>query len=167
MKDVKTYEKYKDDLYLAVAFAAIGFIVSMKLVIVSLNLLTPIEGLAFYYTVIFIVITVLGYLGLTIHNLKIKKPIQSLGIIMIVFSFFILFDFTSGLVAYYTTGSVHGVPNIYMGSEDGATFSLFYNYVSQNIQVDRILTFIVTPFALTFIGSLLAGRNRPELGVLS
>ena len=75
-------------------------------------------------------------------------------------SFFIIFDWESEYINIVARGEFDNrkVSKIYLQSEDGATFDFFYR-LTNNVELSRILTFIVTPIVLTFVGSMLIERK--------
>lgn len=160
----------KNTIKILIIALVIGFIVQYPLIIQMLNTLNPFEGLLVYYTILFIGITILTKSGLTYHNVKLDKPIQTLGILMIIFAIFIWFDWTSAWVSYNTTGSISHVPNIYQGSEDGATYYLWSQITGTTTQVQlqlaSYLTYILTPIVLIFIGRKLINNKRVSVSVI-
>ena len=104
-------------------------------------------------------------LDLIVHGTKFDTNLQVLGVMLIIFSFFIIFDWESCYVddvVYDKKKSeiVCGkVSNIYLGSEDGAVYYLMVKLTNGNIALSRILTFVVVPFILTFLGILLIQRK--------
>jgi hypothetical protein len=165
------YEKY---LALAVIFAVLGFLLTEALFISWLNSLTDLEGFAFYEALILIFIYALSFIGLTIHNKKVTGIRQAVGLWLIVFAFFILVDWTScgiGIVTQtgtWTNPTITSqsctsiVPSIYTQSEDGVVWN-FWAMIVNSTYLDRLLTYVITPFALVLVGGLLAKGRKPEL----
>jgi hypothetical protein len=144
------------ELYLAVAFAIIGFILSLREIILFLNSLNPLEGLAVYYIILYASLYFLSRLGLTIFGIKIDKPLQVLGLGLITFAFFILVNWENAYVYITVNGGLDDVPQLYFASEDGAIWFLWYNVVGiKNVEIARLLTFVLTPFLLALGGGFL------------
>lgn len=157
-------KKIQNALYLSIIFAFIGYIFSTELWIRYIDSLSSLTGLIIYYIIIYITIFILSKIGLVIGHSKIYNYYHTLGIIFIIFSFFIIFDWESKYINFVSKGEYdeNKISNIYLQSEDGAVFDFFYR-VTNNIKLSRILTFIITPFILTFIGSLLI-EEKVKLG---
>jgi hypothetical protein len=144
------------EVILAVTFAVIGFFTSIRPWILFLNSLNPIEGLVVYYIILYSSLYVLSRLGLTVFGLKIDKPLQILGLAVITFAFFILVDWTSAYVQITVTGSVGNISNVYLSSEDGATFYLWYDVLGiKTLEIARLLTYVLTPGLLALLGGFL------------
>lgn len=154
-----SYKRFRDDIILGLILAALGFIFATRPFILFMNGLNPLENLVVYYTILFVGLLALAKLGLIIHNVKISKPVQSLGLLMITFAIFIVLDWTSCHQSIVINGSCN-IPNIYLGSEDGATYWFYSTFVSSNDTVATALTYYFTPFVLGTVGGILAGRKR-------
>lgn len=149
---------------LPIAFALIGYILTSKVWIKFLDKLNPIYGLLIYYTVLTITILILQFFGLIIADIPFTSFRYTVGSILIMFSFFLIFDWTSCYVNLITKGECtdKDMSGVYLQSEDGATFYLWSKLLGiknedllQHIEKLRILTYVITPLVLTFIGSLL------------
>ena len=143
------------------AFALIGYLFTTKKMILFLNTLTPFQGLLFYYFQLFTIINVLQCFGLVIGSYKMTTISQSIGELLIIFSFFIIVNFESYFVQWSVDSNTKKDENkskncttIYLQSEDGATYDLVDGYLN-NPPLSRIITFIVVPFVLTFLGTQL------------
>jgi hypothetical protein len=152
------------ELSLAISIAIMGFVLSSREWILFLNSLDPVQGLFVYYVILYSSLTVLSYLGLVIFNIKIKNPIQTFGLILITFAFFITVDWESPYIQLITKGNVENASTIFYQSEDGATWYFWSNVVGvKNIETLRLLTFVLTPFLLCLIGSYLV--TQVEMGI--
>lgn len=153
-----------DAVKLALTFGLLGFIFSSRWWIKKIDKLSASNGLVIYYFIIYISIYVLAHFGLVIGHSKITNYTHTLGVVMIMFAFFIIFDWESEYINIVARGEFDNnkVSNIYLQSEDGATFNLFYR-LTNNVELSRILTFIVTPIFLTFVGSMLI-ESKIKLG---
>ena len=149
-----------DAIKLALTFGLLGFIFSSSGWIKKIDKLSPFKGLLVYYFIIYISVYVLARFGLIIGHSKITNYAHTLGVVMILFAFFIIFDWESEYINIVARGEFDNrkVSKIYLQSEDGATFDFFYR-LTNNVELSRILTFIVTTIVLTFVGSMLIERK--------
>jgi hypothetical protein len=143
------------ELSLAVAFAVMGFAFSTRTWLLFLNGLNPLGGLIVYYLVLYGSLYALSHMGLVLFGVKIDKPLQTLGLLMITFAFFITVDWTSQWGAVVT--STH-VSNIFLQDEDGVVFWA-WNLLVSNLELCRILAFVVTPFLLALGGGALISKK--------
>ncbi len=140
-------------LALPLVFALLGFLFSTRKWLLFMDSLNPFTGLIIYYTIVTITIIVLEYFGLVIGGTKFSSISHTIGTVLIIFSFFIIFNWESCYVNYVTKGGCDNVSNVYLQSEDGALNFLFLKFFSQ--ETSRILTYIVSPFVLTCLGMYL------------
>jgi len=155
MKGMK-FHFTETELYLAVAFAVIGFLFSHGAVVKWMSGLNPIAGLLVYYIILYASLFVLSRMGLVIFGIKIDKPLQIFGLGLITFAFFILVNWESAYVNIVTYGSATNVSNLYFASEDGAMWYLFYDVFGiKNIEASRLLTYVLMPAVLAFLGAFL------------
>ncbi|MGA3110450.1 MAG: hypothetical protein ABSE15_00275 [Candidatus Bathyarchaeia archaeon] len=155
------------EIGLAVSFAVLGFIFYTRTFLQMLNGLDAIEGLAVYYIVIWTSIFVLSRLDLVIFGVKIKSIQQTLGLLLITFSFFVVVDWSSPYVQWATTGHFTGASGIFYQDEDGFMWSVWSWIIpatsSAAIWVDRVLAFSVSPAILAIFGGILTSK-KPRLG---
>jgi hypothetical protein len=150
----------KNELVLAITLAIGGFIFSSREFIVWLNHFNPLYGFTVYYIILYASLFVLSKFNLVIFGIKIKKPMQTLGLLLITFSFFLIVNWESCYVQTVLSGSCANVSNIYFGSEDGMTWWFWTTYVGiTSVDLARLLTFVFTPFILTIIGGLLVDEK--------
>lgn len=147
---------------LAIIFAVVGIFVSSRWVILALDGLSPLLGFLVYYAIVILCLFCLSKLGLTVFDIKIEKFGQIIGSSLIIFSFFILFNWTSPYVQYVTTGSLEGASNVFYQCEDGVTWYL-WSFLFDNVDALRIFTYVITPFLLTLLGGLLI-EKKVKLG---
>ena len=144
------------ELYLAVAFAVIGFVFSLREVVIGLSSLSPVEGLVVYYIILYASLYVLSRLGLTIFGLKIERPLQILGLGLVTFAFFILVNWESGYVNLVVYNSETNLSQLYCASEDGALWWVFYDVLGiKDLEIARLLTYVLMPFLLALAGGFL------------
>jgi hypothetical protein len=146
------------EFILAVAIAIMGFVFSSREWILSLDKLTPIDGLITYYIIMYGALIILSSLGLTVFNVKIENPIQTFGLLLITFAFFITIDWESPYIQYITNRNIENVSPVYFQAEDGAVWYFWSNQGIKDINTLRIFTYVLTPFVLVLIGSLLVGK---------
>jgi len=151
------------------AFAALGFIFSSRPLILAFNTLNPFQGLVVYYTIIFITLEILQYFGLIIGGVKMGSFTQTLGELMIIFAYFIIFDMESAWIQDVVNEARGGsdkkkeskdtslgdqaldCPNVYLQAEDGATYYLV-GLLVKNKEYARYITFVGVPAVLSFMG---------------
>lgn len=147
-------------LQLAIIFAVIGYIATIRSWLLWLNKLNPFEGLLIYYSLVTLTVLILQYIGLVVADINFIGWQQTLGTIMLYYAWHILFNWTSCYVNMVTTGQCDPdkISPVFFNSEDGAVYFLF-SKITDNIEINRILTYVVTPFILTFIGVHLIRGN--------
>jgi hypothetical protein len=151
------------EFLLAVTLAVMGFLFSSREWILYLNSLNPIQGLVIYYIILYSSLTILSKMGLVVFNIKIQNPVQTFGLLLITFAFFIIVDWESQYVQLITKGNIEQASNVFYQAEDGATWYFWTNVVGvKDVETARWLTFVITPFILTLIGAFLV--TRVELG---
>lgn len=141
---------------LLLAFA--GFFFTTDAWIKFINSLSPVEGLGVYYICILLILLLLRYIGLKIGNVEFISFRQIIGSLLIFFSFFILFDFASCYQNELVYHNCTTMPINFIQTEDGVVYN-FWKKFTPNIQLLRILTYIVTPFVLTLIGIFLIQKK--------
>lgn len=158
------------NLSLPIAFAIIGFIFSTRSWLKFLNKQNPIKGLIIYYIVLTITIIILQSFGLVVGNTKFDTFKHTIGTILIIFSFFIIIDWTSCYTNEVNEGQCdtkNSISQVYLQSEDGATYWLWSKVFKgkDKIQIRRIMTFVITPFILSLIGTMLI-TSKVSLSVI-
>ena len=147
------------EITLAVLFAVIGFFFSTHELISWMSTLNPAEGLVVYYAIIYGTLFILSKLDLVVFGEKIESGTQILGLVLIMFAFFILVDWESAYVQYVVRGNFDVAVN-YIQSEDGAIFYLWQQILpNATVETWRLLTFVFTPFILVLIGSLFVSEK--------
>jgi hypothetical protein len=141
-------------LYLPIVLALLGFLLTTRTFIFWLDKKSPFVGLLVYYTILLVTLFVMSYLGLVVAGIEFKNFRQLIGSLMIIFAFFIVVDWESCYINHVTRGHCKDVSNIYLSAEDGATYYLWSKFVN-NPEKLRILTYVVTPFVLSLVGSFL------------
>lgn len=148
------------ELGLATVLALLGLVFSSRFWLTFLAGLTPLEGLIIYYIILYACLYILSQLNLVVFGIRIKNPLQTFGLLLITFAFFIVVDWESSYVQYITTGSMQGASPVFLQSEDGAVFWLWQRFLpSAPIETLGLLTYVLTPFILALIGGLLASEK--------
>lgn len=152
------------------AFALLGYVFSSRKFIGFLNTLNPFQGLLFYYLQLFVTLEVLQYFGLVIGGVRMTDLTQTIGELLIIFSFFILVDQESAWVAYVVgqqEGKTKDYPVIYTQAEDGAVYYIWTHYLGYSPETARWLTFVVTPVVLVSLGLYLTGGKAVRRDLLA
>jgi len=136
---------------LPIVFGLIGFIFSSRTMIIFMDKLDPFTGLIVYYMFLIITIVLLEHAGLVIAGINFESFNQAFGTVLIIFSYFILIRMESCYMNYVTKGDCKNISNIYLHSEDGATYYLWSKIIKKPETI-RFLTYVVTPVVLSFIG---------------
>ena len=156
-------------VWFPLTFAFLGFLFSSRPLILALNALNPFQGLIVYYSIIFITLEVMQYFGLIIGGVKMGSFTQTLGELMIIFAYFIIFDMESAWIQDVVSDARGGektkkdskdtslgdqaldCPNVYLQAEDGATYYLV-GLLVKNKEYARYITFVAVPAVLSFVG---------------
>lgn len=139
-------------IMLPLIFGVLGFIFSLRPWILFMNTLSPLVGLIMYYVLLIIITVLLEHSGLTVAGINFNTFGQAIGTILIIFSFFIIIKWQSCYMDYAIHGrKCENIDNIFLHSEDGATYYLWSKMVKDPNTL-RILTYIITPVLLSYIG---------------
>jgi len=145
---------------LAVALAFMGFAFSMRGWIMFLAGLNPLEGLIIYYIILYASLYVLSQLGLVVLGIKIKEPLQIIGLLLISAALFMTINWENPYVQIVTTGSFEGASPVFYQSEDGFAWWAWSQLLpTANVETLRLLAFAFTPFILCLIGGLLVSEK--------
>jgi len=147
----------REELALVLVITIMGFAFSMRPWILFLDSLNPFTGLIVYYVILYFSLYALSKMGLVIWKIRIKSALQVLGALLITMAFFITVDWESPWVQYVTGRTGADVSNVLYQSEDGA-FWYLWSFLTNNFEVLRILTYVITPFILTLIGVILVRK---------
>jgi hypothetical protein len=148
------------EIWLALAFALMGFAFSTREWLLFLDGLNPLQGLIVYYVIIFTCIFVLSRLDLVVLGFRIRGLAQTLGLTLITFAFFICVDWESPYVQLITGRSVADVSNVYFQAEDGAVWYAWSQILpTAGPDVLRVLTYVFTPMLLALIGGFLVSEK--------
>jgi len=150
----------KREWALAISFAVLGIIFASRNWILLLNKLNPYQGFLVYYAIIFLCLFILAKLGLVIFDTKVKNIKQVIGMTLIFFAFFVIFNWTSPYINQVTTGSLDGASKIFYFSEDGVLWTFWYN-LTKSIDLSIVLTYVLSPFLIVLLASLLI-RDKPK-----
>jgi hypothetical protein len=150
------------EVALALTLSAMGLTFNAPFFLNFMNVLNPLEGFAIYEGINFASLSVLSHLDLVIFGIKIKSVVQTFGLWLCTFAYFLAVDMTSQWVQYVTTGTLHGASSVFLQSEDGASFftiSTLTPWLSPEIHY--VLTFGIFWFIIALLGSILA-KKRPR-----
>lgn len=150
------FEITREEVILVVTIIIMGFVFSTREWILFLDRLNPFVGLLVYYAILYVCLYALSKGGLIIWKFKIKNVVQVFGCLLITFAFFVIVDWESMYIAI-VTGKSTNISNVYLQAEDGAVWYL-WSFLTSNVEALRILTYVVTPAILTFIGVLLVKK---------
>jgi hypothetical protein len=145
---------------LPIIFACLGFLFTTRNFIKTYDKLPPYLGLLFYYFIITITVICLEYMGLIINGVEFSGFKHTVGSILVIFSFFIIVDWESCYVNIVTKGNCGNISNVYFSSEDGAVYDLWNKVFPGKHNLNRVLTYVLTPFLLTLIGLSLLTENQ-------
>ena len=156
----------REELIMALVFVVLGRFFSQKSWLMWLNSLTPLQGVLVYYGILFLSLIILSHYGLAIGKIHIGNWHQVLGVIMITFAFFIIFNWENQYVQITTMGcqNANSGSHVFYQSEDGVTFDFWYNTMHYPLDKARLYTYEITPAILAILGGILA--TRPKLNIL-
>lgn len=148
------------EVWLALAFALMGFALTCRSLLLFLDGLNPLQGLVVYYLILYVSLYVLSRLDLVVFGFKIKDPLQTLGLLLITFAFFICVDWESPYVQLVTGRNVENISPVLFQAEDGAIWFLWQNaFPGAGVETLRLLTYVVTPLILALVGGLLVSEK--------
>lgn len=144
----------KSIIFVPLFFSLFGFVFTSRKFLLFYDKFPPYGGLVFYYFILFFTILFLQYIGLEIGGIKYTDWKHTIGTMLILFAFFIVVDWESCYINIVTKGSCNKeqFSNIYLASEDGAVFDLYSRIFPKKNNLNRILTYVITPFILGVIG---------------
>jgi hypothetical protein len=140
---------------LAAAFALAGYIFTSKSWLRWLHSLGPEQGLAVKWVAILGSIILIDMVDPT---LKLEHKTQALGVVMILASFNIIFNYQSEWIDESGSG------NVQVQTPDGAIYHRSRTNLNLNPEMARLVTFVLVPFALVLGGSKLV-RNGTKLNI--
>lgn len=158
------FEITKQEIIFAIVLAICGYIFTMTDWLKFLGRSTPLQGFLIYYGIIFVAMLILARYGLAFSP-KIKDVHQVIGVVLILFAFFLVFNWENPYVQYVTMGHLDGASPAFYGTEDGVTWDFWYTFMGvTNLEYARLLSFVFTPFILSLLGGYLAAK--PKLNLL-
>lgn len=158
---------WKNIVVFPIVMGVLGSIFSSRSWVLFLDSHSPPVGLVFYYGILFLTILFLQHIGLIIAQMPFDSVTHAVGTLLIIFSFFIVFNWES-LYIDQITHQKDNVPrddsskisNVYLQSEDGAVYYIWYNMMNLSIEKARIMTYVVTPIILSAMGmALIRGKT--------
>jgi hypothetical protein len=142
-------------LKLAAAFAIAGYIFTSKLWLRWLHSLGPEQGLAVKWVAILGSIILIDMVDPT---LKLEHKTQALGVVMVLASFNIIFNYQSEWIDESGSG------NVQIQTPDGALYHRARTNLGLNPELARMVVFVLVPFVLVFFGSRFV-RNGTKLNI--
>ena len=142
-------------LKLAAAFAIAGYIFTSKLWLRWLHSLGPEQGLAVKWVAILGSILLIDMVDPT---LKLEHKTQALGVVMVLASFNIIFNYQSEWIDESGSG------NVQVQTPDGALYHRARTNLGLNPELARMVVFVLVPFVLVFFGSRFV-RNGTKLNI--
>lgn len=148
------------EIMLAFALALMGFAFSSRSWLLFLDGLNPFQGLVVYYVILYVSLYMLSRLDLVVFGFKIRDPLQTFGLLLITFAFFICVDWESPYVQLVTGRSVENISPVLFQAEDGAVWFLWQNALPRaGVELLRLLTYVATPFILALVGGLFVSEK--------
>lgn len=147
---------------LIMSFGILGFIFSMRSWIKFLDTQSVYVGFAIYYIALYLSLYILKSFGLVIFGTHIKSWSQTIGLTLLIFSFFVIFNWESPYINIVTGHPISDTSSIYYMAEDGITWAFWSSFGIINVELLRILTFIISPMILAAIGLFLL-HSKPRL----
>ena len=155
---------------LPLVMGVLGIVFSSRPWILFMNKQTPQVGLLIYYSIIFMAILFLQHIGLVVAEMPFDSIRHAVGTLLIIFSFFIIFDWESYYITLVTNDGSEKPPpqisNVYLQSEDGAVFDFWYNIVKLTPEQSKTMTYIITPIVLSTLGMILIRGRRVRMSPL-
>jgi hypothetical protein len=128
---------------LASAIAAAGFIFTSRPWLRWLNTLSPEVGLLVKNVVIFLIVY-----GLHVFVGVVGKPhVQALGVLLVYIGFTLVFNYQSRWI------EEAGTPEVEKQTPDGATYERARTTLGMSPDAARLFTFVFVPFVLVLVGS--------------
>lgn len=119
-------------------------------------------GFMIYYIILYGCLTVMAYAGLVVFGIRIKKPLQIIGTGLIIFAFFLIFDWSSDYL-----NLVNASNGLINNSEDALSWDFWTLIINPTTDFLRwlawALAFPLTVFIFTLIGVILNSK-KPRLG---
>lgn len=135
---------------LAGVVAAVGFVFTSKPWLQWLNKFGPEAGLVIKNLIIVAIIFMIHSIDQGVNLPKVKN----LGFFMIYMAFMMIFNYQSKWI------SDAGAPNVESQTPDGATYHRVQTIFNFSPELSRVITFVMIPFLLVFLGGQVAGTGR-------
>jgi len=126
----------RTEIRLVLLFAFLAWVFSRKQFIQFMQELNPVEVLILWYVGMFIFIhLLLRGVGFTIGRLTVPRwgLRHTVGVLSFAFCFFITWNWCESSWASLALGGSGDLPTILVGTEDGALFWLWWNYLKTNV----------------------------------
>ena len=154
------FEVTSKEFQLAVAIGIMGFVLTSRQWILWLNTLTIVGGFLIYYALLYGALYVLEKMGLVVFGFKIKDPKQTVGLLLISFSFFAICNWENPYVQYVTTGSFSGASAVFYQTEDGLLWEATTHVLpTASVELQRVFAFVLMPFLIALAGATLVSKK--------
>lgn len=152
---------------LPIIFGILGFLITSKPYVKFFDKNHPILNLIVYYLILFFVIMILEKSGLIVGGIPFTDLRHTIGSMLIIFAFFMVIKSESCYINEITDRSCDPkfISPMYISREDGVVYYLF-SKITDNIQLRRLYTYILTPILLSIIGLVLIGDNKPKISII-
>ena len=92
-------------------------------------------------------------MDLVVFGFKIEDPLETIGLLLVSFSFFATINAESAYIQIVTSGSVGNVSSIFFQAEDGVLWWFWNSIVGiTDIERCRFLAFVLSPFIIALTG---------------
>lgn len=147
-----------DKIKLPLTLGILGFIFSTTRWIMFIHGLDPLVGIVLYYVLLFVIILIMEHFGLVVAGIKFDSISRTIGTLFIVFAFFITVSSQGCYIRTILGKECDRTHGMYLHSEDGFIYWLWAKQFT-DVETLRILTYVITPVIMAFIGMLLIDDN--------
>jgi hypothetical protein len=146
--------------------AVAGYIATDKKFLLWLNTLNAWQGFLFYYAILFTVVFLVSKVGFNVGIFKADNMKQTIGVMLFLFAIFTIINWENPYVQYVTKGNIDGASNVFYGSEDGMSWSLFYDYFHMKTpETIRYLAFMLVPVISMALSLILIRDHRTKIPI--
>lgn len=139
---------------IATLFSILGWLFTTEYYIKLLHTINPVYGLILYYSIFYIIVYLLHVIGLDIQKTHIDIHLNTIGTILILFSFFLIFGWESEYMCKKINKDCGPKQ-----SEDAAVFHI-WKLITKDMETARFMTYVVSPFILVVTGIILIIISR-------
>jgi len=159
------FEISKRDICLWLALVVMGYLLTGREFLLSLNTLNAYEGFILYYVILYGSIFTLSKLDLVKFKANVSNIRGTTGLLLFMFGLFAIVNWESPYIQYVTTGSFQGASAVFFQTEDGILWNLTTQFLGiTNVEVARIVSFMVLAPLISLLGlSLIEGKVKVRL----